>query len=112
MTSTRPARREEKSFSTLVNELTGLVVAYFKQETLAPIRSLVTYVGYGVAGAILMAIGGVTITLTAVRVLQSETGHHLRGSLNWVPYVSGVLVAALGIAWATTRINKPGVKKK
>jgi cytochrome c biogenesis protein CcdA len=111
MTSTRPAKREEKSFGTLVNELTGLIIAYFKQETLAPIRSLVRYVGYGVAGAILMAIGGVTAVLTVIRVVEFEFGKHLRGSLVWVPYTSGILVAALGIAWAATRVNKPGVNK-
>jgi hypothetical protein len=111
MTSTRPAKREEKSFSTMVNELTGLIIAYAKQETLAPIRSLVRYVGYGVAGAILMAIGGVTATLTVIRVVEVEAGTHLGGSLDWVPYIGGILVAALGIAWATTRINKPGVRK-
>jgi hypothetical protein len=111
MTITRPAKREEKSFSELINELTGLIIAYFKQETLAPIRSLVRYVGYGVAGAILMAIGGVTLTLTVVRLIQDEAGAHLRGSLTWVPYTGGILVAALIIAWAITRINKPGVNK-
>jgi cytochrome c biogenesis protein CcdA len=112
MTSTRPVKREEKSFSALVNELTGLVIAYFKQETLAPIRSLVRYVGYGVAGAILMAIGGVTATLTVIRLVQAEAGNHLGGNLDWVPYTSGILVAALGIAWAVTRVNKPGVRKR
>ena len=111
MTSTRPVKREEKSFSTLVNELTGLVIAYFKQETLAPIRSLVVYVGYGVAGAILLAIGAVTLTLTVIRAIQTETGHHLGGSLTWVPYVGGILLGAVGIAWAVTRINKPGAHK-
>jgi hypothetical protein len=46
------------------------------------------------------------LTLTAVRVVQAETGHHLRGDLTWVPYLAGVVIAGLGAVWATARIVK------
>lgn len=99
----RPAD-DDKGLGTHLNELLGLVVAYAKQETLDPLKSLGRYVAWGVAGALLFAIGGGMLTLTAVRVVQSETGHHLRGDLTWVPYTGGILVATIGVAWAALRV--------
>ncbi|HWE54828.1 MAG TPA: hypothetical protein VG435_04910 [Acidimicrobiales bacterium] len=97
---------DDKGLGTHLNELLGLVVAYTKQETLDPLKALGRYVAWGVAGAVLFAIGGGMLTLTAVRVVQSETGRHLTGNLTWVPYLGGVLVAAVGVAWATLRVIK------
>ena len=88
------------------NDLISLVIAYAKQETLGPLKSLGRYIGYGLAGALLFAIGGVLLALTALRVIQTETGQHLTGSLTWVPYMGAALLCALGIAWAVTRIVK------
>lgn len=103
----RAARRDDdKGFGTHVNELLGLVIAYAKQETVAPLKSLGRYVAWGVAGAILFATGGAMLTLTAVRVVQAETGHHLRGNLTWVPYLGGVIVAGAGAGWAALRIMR------
>jgi hypothetical protein len=89
-----------------VSELLALILAYLKQETLVPIKSLGRFVAFGVAGAILLALGGSMLTLTAVRAIQSETGRHLHGELTWVPYMGGALVAGAGAAWAATRIMK------
>lgn len=97
---------QDKSVGTLVNELAGLVVAYIKQETVEPIKSLGRFVAFGVAGAILIAIGGGLLTLGTVRVIQAETGRHLHGNLTWVPYAGGALVAAVGAIWAAARISK------
>src|SRR5579875_220943 len=90
---TRPSG---KGLGTDVNELAGLVIAYAKQETVEPLKGLLRFVAWGTAGALLL--------LTAVRVVQTETGRHLHGDLTWVPYFAGVLVAAAGVAWAASRI--------
>ncbi len=97
-------KSDDKGMGTHFNELLTLVVAYAKQETLAPIKNLGRYVAWGVAGAILLAAGGAMLTLTAVRVIQTETGNHLRGNLTWVPYLGGLVVAGAGCTWATMRI--------
>jgi hypothetical protein len=89
---------------TQVNELLGLVIAYAKQETLLPLKNLGRFVAFGVAGILLLAVGGVVLTVTAVRVVQTETGNHLHGELTWVPYMGGVVVAGAGALWATVRI--------
>lgn len=95
-----------KSLGTLLRELRDLVVAYVKQETVDPLKALGLYVAFGVAGALLIAAGGSLLTLTVIRAIQFEAGVHLSGSLTWVPYVGGILVAGLGAAWAASRIAR------
>jgi hypothetical protein len=98
----------DKPIGSLASELVAMVIAYVKQETVDPIKSLGRFVAAGVAGAILIAVGGGLLTLAAVRAAQAETGRHLTGNLTWVPYGAGILVAGMGAAWAATRIGKGG----
>jgi hypothetical protein len=106
MTGERPDRGDGKPVVALLRELAGLVVAYLRQETVVPIKALGRFVAFGVAGAVLLAVGGVLATLTSVRVIQTETGSHLHGDLTWLPYAGGALLAALGAGWAASRIFK------
>ena len=101
-------RDEEKSIPTLVAELKDLVVAYAKQETVDPVRNLGRFVAFGVAGSLLVGIGLVVLVVAALRVLQTETGSHLRQNLSWVPYAIMIVVcfALAGAAmagWSRTR---------
>lgn len=100
------SKQDGKGLGSNFNELLGLVIAYAKQETVVPLKALGRFVGFGTAGALLLATGGAMLTLAAVRLIQTETGPHLTGNLTWVPYVGGILVAAVGAAWAATRIAK------
>lgn len=86
------------------NELLSLVTAYAKQETIAPLKNLGRYIAWGAIGIVMFSTGAVFATLTAIRVVQSETGRHLHGELTWVPYLAGMLVAVLGAAWAASKI--------
>ncbi len=100
------SKQDDKGLGSHFNELLGLVVAYAKQETVVPLKSLGRFVAFGTAGALLLATGGAMLTLAAVRVIQTESRPHLTGNLTWVPYLGGVLVAAVGVVWAVTRIGK------
>jgi len=111
VTRTGTLRNQDKSFGTLAQELVGLVIAYVKQETVVPIKALGRFVAFGVAGAVLLATGGVLLALTAVRVVQAETGSHLHGNLTWVPYGGGIVVAGIGAGWAISRIGKGAAHK-
>lgn len=102
---------KDKGVAVLGNELLGLVVAYAKQETIDPLKSLARFVAWGVAGAVLIATGAVLLVLTAVRAAQAETGNHLHGSYTWVPYAGGLIVAVVGAVWAVTRIFKGTVAR-
>lgn len=78
---------DSKSVGTLVAELRELVVAYLKQETVEPIKQLGRFVAFGVAGSLFLSIGLVMLTLSVLRVLQTETDTMFTGNLSWLPYV-------------------------
>lgn len=88
---------QSKSVPTLVQELWELVVAYARQETLEPIKSLGRFVAFGLAGAVVLTIGLVFLFLGVLRVLQTETGSTFRGNWSWLPYLI-TLVGCLGVA--------------
>jgi hypothetical protein len=100
-----------KSISTLVNELAGLIVAYFRQQTIVPLQSLGRYLLFGFLGAILISLGGGLLALAVVRLLEAETGRHLTGSLTWASYAGGMIVAGGGAALAFSRIGKGSARK-
>ncbi|MCU1460629.1 MAG: hypothetical protein JWO37_704 [Acidimicrobiales bacterium] len=98
---------QSKSVVVTAQELWELVVAYFKQETVAPIKSLGRFVAWGVAGSFLLGLGLVLVVLGGLRALQTETDHHFTGHLTWAPYAIALvfcgLVAGLAVARATRK---------
>lgn len=85
----------------LVVELRDLVVEYFKQETVVPLRQLGRYVMFGLLGALLLGIGAVLLGMAGLRALQLETGTAFTGNWSWVPYaiMVVVLLAAGFLSW-------------
>ncbi|MFM8305007.1 MAG: hypothetical protein ACKOA9_12050 [Actinomycetota bacterium] len=101
----------QASLPQLVIELKDLLVAYFKQETIVPLRQLGRYLAFGVAGSILMGTGVMLLALGCLRLLQTETGTTFTGNWSWVPYliVFAGLVIGAAIAWTarkTFRVSK------
>jgi hypothetical protein len=97
----------EKSPQQTIQELKDLVVAYFKQETLEPLKGLGRYLVFGLLGALLLGTGIFFLAMGGLRALQSETGTTFTGNWSWAPYgiVVVALVAAAGVAW-TARSNR------
>ena len=85
----------------LVSELWELIVAYFKQETVVPLRQLGRYVALGVGGSLLLGAGVLFLALAGLRALQTETGEAFDGNWSWAPYgiVLGVLLVAAFVTW-------------
>jgi len=83
-----------------VQDLWQLVVAYFKQETLEPIKGLQRFVGFGLAGSLVVGLGGFLVILGLLRLLQTETGDVFDGNWSWVPYLITLIVAGAGAAAA------------
>ncbi len=86
-------------------ELVELVVDYAKQETLGPLRGLVRFVAFGLAGSVFLAVGLSVMLLGGLRALQTETGTTFSGNFTWVPYliVAGGAVLVAGLAgWRVT----------
>ena len=100
----------DKSLPVLVSELWELIREYVKQETLEPLKGLARYIGFGVAGAFLVGLGLVELTVGLLRALQTQTGTHFRGNWSWAPYaltlvatliVVGLLASLMGKRKAT-----------
>ena len=95
-----------KTIPEVATELWELTTSYAKQETLAPLKGLARYLGYGLAGSLMLGIGVVVLLLSGLRFLQTETGTVFSGNLSWIPYLIMVLVALVLLALATWRITK------
>jgi len=83
-----------------------LVKAYAKQETVEPLKGAGRWVGFGIAGSVLLMIAGVSLTLAMLRVLQEETGSTFTGNLSWAPYLFTLIAVIAVLALLVSRIMK------
>ena len=95
-----PAAGRTPPMGQLVVELRDLIVEYFKQETVVPLKQLGRYVAFGLLGALLLGLGAVLLGVAGLRALQIETGSKFTGNLSWVPYLIMVVVL-LGVGLGT-----------
>lgn len=86
-----------------VREFSVLVVAYFKQETTEPLKSLGRVLAFGIAGSLLLGIGVMFLAIGALRLIQQETSA-FDGNWSFVPYLF-VITALLGAAFAVYSIG-------
>ena len=93
-----------------VSDLWQLVVAYFKQETIEPIKGLGRFVGWGLAGSLAVGLGGVMIVLGLLRLLQTVDAFD--GNWSFIPYLVTLTVAAGGTLLAVSAGNKDRKKAK
>lgn len=84
-----------------VRELKDLVIAYAKQETIEPLKGLGRYIGYGVAGALLMGTGICFLAIGVLRLMQGNRGWAVHGNWSWVPYLVVVilLLVVAALVW-------------
>lgn len=89
----------QKSGGDARRDAISLVIAYFKQETLDPLKQLGRFVLFGVTGSLAIGVGTVLLLIAALRVLQTETGA-FHGNLSFVPYliVAFLAMAVMGLA--------------
>jgi hypothetical protein len=102
------ARREDTSVEGIVT----LVRDYAKQETLGPLHGAGRWLGFGVAGAVLLGGGLTLVFLGLLRLIQTEWGRSSSGSLSWLPYLLVLIVCIVAIGVAVSRINKPSLNKE
>lgn len=96
----------DKSPKETFDELKELVVGYAKQETTGPLKQLGSWVAFGVAGAVLVAIGVVFLALGVLRLLQEEVSAFDGNQMSTLPYLAALLVLAIAIGLAAVAAIK------
>lgn len=104
--------RNLKSIPDVVQELWELLKSYAQQETIDPLRGLGRYLGFGLAGAFLLVLGVVFLSLSALRVLQTKTGDVFEGWRSALPYLIVAVAAGVIAALAASRITKGAARRK
>lgn len=87
-------------------EVWGLVRDYAKQETVDPLKGLVSYLKWGLVGVVLVAIGLVELIVALLRAVQTEAGGVLDGRWSFVPYVITLIVAGAVVYLSVKAISK------
>lgn len=107
-----------KGPATQIAELKDLVVSYARQETVDPLKTLGRYMGFGVAGALLIATGWIFALMALLRGLQrlsvfNDPAQAVGGRWSWVPFlvtaVAGVVVAGGYGYMVQVRMGENGV---
>ncbi len=93
------------------SRLVEMIIGYIKQETLAPLKSLGRFVGFGIAGSIFLTFGLVLGLVAELRALQTATGE-FQGNLSWIPYLIVVITALCLIAIAAWRVVSGPAKRR
>ena len=102
----------DESLPSEFKELIDLIVTYAKQQTIDPLKQLLRWVGFGLAGAVVIGTGFFLIALGLLRAVQSELAPHLSGDWSWVPYMIVVVFLGVVIALMVGRIaHGPGSKE-
>lgn len=90
---------EQKGPLDHLRELKDLVVAYARQETVDPLKTLGRHLGFGIGGALLIGLGWVFALLALLRGLQQidffNDGTPGGGTWGWLPYLIVALVGAV-----------------
>lgn len=101
------AKAQQKSTTEVAGDLWQLVRDYAKQETIDPLKSIGRFLAFGLAGALLLAVGLVFGVLAILRVLQTQTGDHLDGNLSFVPYLVALVFSLVVAGLSVRAITKP-----
>lgn len=105
MLGTEKSRRGDE-----VSDLLDTVKAYAKQETVGPLKGVGRAVGLGLAAVLCLAVGTVVLLVAVLRFLQTEVSA-FDGDWSFVPYLIDLVLAAIVIALALSRIKKVDITR-
>ena len=91
-------------------EIQQMLVSYAKQETVAPLKHLGRYLGFGLAGSLLVFLGTFFTGLGVLRLMQSI---EFFGGSSWastLPYVIAIAVLLLFVVLIYSALSR--AKKK
>lgn len=105
MNLSRSSKQAESVDAPSIGELTQLVVAYARQETLDPIRGVGRWLAYGLVAVLSLVLGVTMLAIGTLRLLQFEVFAEST-SWSWLPYFIVIALCTLVVALALSRINK------
>lgn len=90
-----------------VGEVFEYVKEYARQETVGPLKGAGRWLGYGAAGAVLLAMAGVFLVLGLLRMVQNEFAPTFEGRwMSLLPYLFALVLCIAIIGLAISRIMK------
>lgn len=110
--NTAVSKSGEKGPQELISEVRSLVTDYAKQETVEPLKRLGKWLGFGLAGAVLISLGLFLLLLGGLRLLQTETNGTFDGNWSFAPYLIAFGGTAVFVALAVWGIvRSPGADR-
>lgn len=95
-----------------VQESIQIVKDYVRQETLGPLRGAGRWIGFGLGGAISIAVGTAFLVLGVLRMFQTEMASTFAGRwMSLLPYAIGLVFCLLVIALSFARISRQPLAK-
>lgn len=80
-----------------LGDVIDIVKDYARQELLEPLRPIPRWIGFGLAGSVLLVLASIFLALSLLRFLQEETGTALTRNLSWLPHLITLSVALLAL---------------
>jgi len=94
------------SIADTLKDLWALLKAYAQQETIDPLKSTGRFLGYGIAGGLMLSLGGFFLALSLLRALQTQTGDVFADTWSFVPYLIVFVALVVVVAIVLSRVNK------
>lgn len=91
-------------------EIQQMLVSYAKQETVAPLKQLGRYLGFGVAGSLLVFMGTFFVGLGVLRLMQTIEVFEGSSWASTLPYVIAIAVLVLFLLMIYSAMSR--AKKK
>lgn len=95
-----------------IGGIVDLVRDYAKQETIGPLKGAGRFLGFGAAGALMLAVGLAFVLLGVLRLIQTEVDTATTGRMSWLPYTVVLVLCVVAIILALTRIGKSSLNKE
>lgn len=93
--------------ATELSDVVDYVKTYARQETLGPLRGAGRWIGFGLAGALMLGAAASLLVLGVLRMVQTELGPTFAGRwMSLLPYLMAIVVCLIVIAVAIARIGK------
>jgi hypothetical protein len=96
-----------------IGQVVQLVKDYARQETLGPLKGAGRWIGFGIAGALLIGLATAFLVLGVLRMVQAEFAPTFSGRwMSLLPYVIALVFSLLVAATAASRIGKKSLQKE